>query len=86
MIAFRTTKIDVISTCHESGEGSGGGGGRGEGEEEQQEEGVFHQSPTAEQEKDDLNSLKIIYFNARSLTNKINDLCILISDTDPDLI
>ena len=30
--------------------------------------------------------LKVIYLNARSLLNKINDLCILINDEDPDLI
>ena len=30
--------------------------------------------------------MKIIYLNARSLMNKINDLQILINDSDPDLI
>ena len=47
----------------------------------------FNQSSAGGQkEKADTSSLRIIYFNARSLTNKLNDLCILISDCDPDLI
>ena len=74
------------------GGGGGGGGDRGErGEVEAEGQTVqsrrLRQPPpkTAEKE-DDLNALKLIYLNACSLMNKINDLCVLINDSDPDVI
>ena len=72
--------------------GGGGGGGRGgvgkaDGEEQTNQSGRLSQPPPKTTEKeDDLNALKLIYLNARSLMNKINDLCVLINDSDPDVI
>ena len=53
----------------------------------EKEQGQLQEPLLAKQQKEDnLTPLKIIYLNARSLTNKINDLCILINDTNPDII
>ena len=71
------------------GEGGGGGGGGDDsegGEEEEGEGRPVNQPPPTEHQKEKSGNLRIIYLNARSIVNKINDLCILINDHDPDLI
>ena len=73
--------------------GGGGGGGGGWGgyeykdrEEEERERRPLNQSTTTDNQKENPGNLRIVYLNARSIVNKLNDLSILINDHDPDLI
>ena len=73
--------------------GGGGEGGRPAGEPEQHQgpreetqRGHIPESAPEQPEKEELKKLKLVYLNARSLTNKLNDLIILINDNDPDIV
>ena len=84
--AGQTKDSSAPTEPQEEGEllrGGGGGGDSGQGE---QHRGGSQQGENQQKGQEKKQTLKAIYFNARSIQKKINDLELLVNEKNPDLI